>query len=84
MNLFLTGQTEIMSKLSPLIYTAVAIAIIYSFIKSIIEGKFKKMILQVIICAVVAYMAHDPNSLFMLGNFIVNTATGFGGDILGY
>ncbi|MEN8906171.1 MAG: hypothetical protein ABF289_09475 [Clostridiales bacterium] len=83
MILFTSNQTEILSKLSPIIYTAVALAIIYSFIQSIIKGEFKKMILQVVICAIVAYMAHDSDSLFQLGSFFVNTITGFGGDIFG-
>jgi hypothetical protein len=54
------------------------IAIIISLIKTIVKGDYSNLVIQIIVCSIVAIMVKNPNLFIDLGNWLIS----FGGGLI--
>lgn len=74
-------MNELLNTISPLLYGGIVIIIIYGIGRAIIEGEFKSLPIQIIMCCVVAYMVWKPESFRQLGEIVVSIIQQIGGSI---
>jgi len=71
-------STNLMNKTHPLLFTITMIVIIISILRTIIKGDYSNLVVQIIVCSIVAIMVKNPNLFIELGNWLIS----FGGGLI--
>jgi hypothetical protein len=83
MILLVMNSDIILSKIQPLIYTAIVVVAFISLGKAMLKNDYSKLHIQLGLCAFVAFAAKTPNTLADIGAFMYAIISSFGGGLFG-